>query len=562
MRTSEAEHLTSLYPFTHREKEILNYLNNVKNIKFAFEMNSEHFIDLVRLFINLSDEKIQNRPKNYFQLPGIILLMQGFIAKLRLRPDKVFGPEMQLLNQLPQKIVHRLIKIAPGTVLHALFELLLKSPKHQIVLNALNHHPIVFANMLLNDERVRNQIDLFHAVSNPIALKILASEYNPVEFITKLCSLDLSRPISFITTNEHDKFYAKINDPQLRIFTITLEPLIRSAASNGTLDNLYEAIPKKFLPAFKETIILFANMNPMPLCLIPYLSQIAFRFSFSIFDRISDPYAFIRIIRNLEDSSPFLIDEIAKQVVKTPGVWPLLSKFSNDFPFLLFSLRFYYPHMLQCDQDKCIQLLYHAILTDPTAANIINKLYPLLPKSFPAILNCSLYGPISLRTAARVCISDDSMWSQLILFHSMHGNTMEIFKNIIADIIDSGDKLTALHLFNIFIESNQYKNENFQASLVDFAYNNFKNINNFSSEHQKVLIHVLARINKFNNVIIPIISKFPEVSNKILNLIIRYLWDSLNDENPSFLIFRLKLLLSRIGTKNEPSVWSEEFGIM
>ena len=147
-----------------------------------------------------------------------------------------------------------------------------------------------------------------------------------------------------------------------------------------------------------------------------------------------------------------IIDEIAKQVVKTPGVWPLLSKFSNDFPFLLFSLRFYYPHMLQCDQDKCIQLLYHAILTDPTAANIINKLYPLLPKSFPAILNCSLYGPISLRTAARVCISDDSMWSQLILFHSMHGNTMEIFKNIIADIIDSGDKLTALHLFNIFIE--------------------------------------------------------------------------------------------------------------
>ncbi|OHS93840.1 hypothetical protein TRFO_02362 [Tritrichomonas foetus] len=554
---NDAQILQSFHPYSkNNEKKVIEALNELKNIEFAFKMNQDTYHALSTYFIDISEERSRSLPKNYFEMPGVNLLMQSFIAKLRLQSKQRYGPEMQLLNRLPEKVVYRLLKIAPGTILRSLFGLLNKSPNHRIALNVLNHHPIVFVNMILANMPVK--FSLLQAVTNPIGLKLLAKKLPTSDFLAEFNAPGHVKIPPIVTTTKGDAFYADIDDVKLRLFTIVAEPLVRAATLNGELDYLCIESPPELKCLLQDTIISLATMNPMPRCLIPYIAGISIRFSIAVLGRVRDPYALVQIFKILEYDAPHLMDKIATMASKTPSVWPALSQSIRSLPALNMAIRFYFPYMMQVDQDGCINLLSDIKMTDSVAIDMINRLKPLLPKSFNAILNCSKCGTIAFRVAAGISMAEESMWKQFTYYYRGNEEYLPGFLDVCTDLIFSGNFSKALKLLDSLSTIYAAGNERITFAIFDFIYAKYAQYSFNEINVQTLFVKVFARVHKFSAVILPILSKMPELSSKCLNLLIRYLWVSVKDEDSNLIKFRLKLLAKRYRTPKEPRPWTDE----
>lgn len=533
------------------EQEVLSVLNSLTSIEFAFKMDDEKYFLLAKYFLSIPEERSE-----WFEISGVVLLMKSFIAKLRQQNGLTKSRELQLLIQLPENVTLRLLKISPGTVLRCLYQLLFFTPTHQVAIKLLNQHPTFFINMII--ARKPPKVVLLKAVANPIALKLLAKKLTTEEFLAEFNTNDHKKIPPIITTTNGDKFYAKISDPKLRLFTIVAESLIRSASLNNQLDYLCQNGPVELISLLQTTIVSLASMKQLPKCLVPYISAISTRFSPSILGRISDPESLIKAIKLLENEAPHLFDQVATLIAKSPNVWSILPIYIDDLPELKIAIRNYIPYMLQTDQQECIKFLCRFKTTDKVAISTINLLKPLLPESFKSILNLSKCGELSFRVASGIAAKEDSLWIQLCQFYSNQEDAIDSFLRVCNDLIDSGNFLRSLELLDHL--SNYYSsgNEKINSTISDFILQKYVNFPLHRVNEQNLFARVFAKVHKFSSLIYPILENMPELSSKCLYLVIRFLWLAAKDDNPSFLIFRLQILAKRFGTKKEPLPWSYE----
>lgn len=560
MISNPTQILQSYHKYSEENEEVvLEDLKKLTSIDFAFKMNDKKYFLLVNYFIGITEERFRDKIKScpkYFEKPEIVLLMQSYIAKLRLQNGLTLGQELQTLKRLPDSIANILLKISPGTILKSYYQLLYFSPKHNIALKILNQHPTFFVNMIIMKKHL-NMV-LLRSVTNPIGLKLLAKKYSTQIFLNEFNTSDSSIIPPIVTTTSGDKFYARISDAKLRLFTIVAEPLIRSASLNNELDYLCQNAPKELLSHFQTTVVSLASMNPLPQCLIPYISAISTRFSSSILGRIRDPESFIKAIKLYEMESPHLFDTIATIVTKSSYIWPYLSKYINDLPELNVAIRSHIPYMLQIDQKSCIEFLSKIKLTDKVAVSTINLLKPLIPESYNSIMNLSKCGELSFRVAAGAASAEESLWIQFCQFYYNREEYTNPFLDFISDFINSGNFFKGLELLDHLSFYYSSGNQQINSSISEFIYQKYANFQLNTFSEQLLFAKVFGRVHKFSSSILPILQEMPELSSKCLLLLIRYLWHAVKDDNPSFLIFRLRLLAKRYGTKKEPRPWTYE----
>ncbi|KAK8861019.1 hypothetical protein M9Y10_012711 [Tritrichomonas musculus] len=553
MIPNPSQELESYFPYSRtNEMKVINFLNTLTTIEFAFKMNKKKYKQLIKYFIDIKDEY----PPNYFELPGIILLMQSFIAKLRLQTGVTKSPELKLLIRWPESITSRLLKISPKTVLKSLYQILYFSPNHSVAIPLLNQHPVFYIRMIIM-QRHQNMI-LRRAVSNPIGLKLLAKKLSTQEFLREFSTNDLLKIPPLITTTDGDQYYAKINDSKLRIFTIVAESLIRSASMNNELDYLCLNGPKELLSLLKDIIISLASMNHLPQCIIPYISAISSRFSPSILGRIREPDSLIKAIKLFLLETPQLLDSVATMVIESPHVWHELSIYINDLPELNIAIRNYIPYMLQIDQEACFDFLTRIHTTDKAAVSAINFLKPFIPKSYLSIMNLSKSGELSFRVAAGIAASEDSLWIQLAQYFHGRDQYMSQFLDISTDLIISGNFYRALELLNYLSIYYSAGSKTINLAISEYIYQKYASFPLNCYAEQSLFAEVFGRVHKFSSSIIPVLQKMPKLTSKCLLLLIRFLWNAMKDDDPSFLIFRLKLFIKRIGTKKEPRQWTYE----
>lgn len=533
------------------QQRVISDLNKFTSIEFAFKMPDEQFFLLVKQLIVCVPDDSQ-----YFENPGIILLMKSYIAKLRLQSGLTLSRELQLLKQMPENITSRLLKLSPGTILKSLYQLLFFSTNHSVAIKLLNQHPTFFINMIIIQKPPK--MILLKAVTNPVGLKLLAKKLTTDDFLREFNPSDSTEIPPVITTTNGDKLYAKISDPKFRLFTIVAESLIRSASLSNQLDYLCENGPSELLYHLQTNIVSLASMNRLPSCLIPYISAISTRFSPSILARINEPESLIKAIKLFEKEAPHLFDQVASLIAKSPNVWSILPIYIDDLPELKIALRNYFPYMLQTDQQKCIKLLCRIKTTDKIAVSTINLLKPLIPESFKSILNLSKCGELSFRIAAGIASKEDMLWIQFCQFYCNCEDFVDSFLSVSNDLINSGNFFRCLELLDHLSDYYSSNNQKINSVISDFIYQKYATFPLNRLNEQKLFARVFAKVHKFSSSIYSILENMPELSSKCHLLVIRYLWSAVKDDNPSFLIFRLRLLSKRIGTKKEPWPWSYE----
>lgn len=555
-----SESLSALFPNgiinKDNEKNILNQLNDLSNIKFAFELDDKQYFKLVEYFL------ISEAKGNHFENPGIILLMKSFISKLLLRPQQRFGDALKLMNRMEDNSALRLLKMSPPVILKSLYALLDNSPNHRVALKLLNQHPIAFVNMFLQQKPKNDNFSLFQAVTNPIALRLLARYLSPEEFLQYYQETDWSK-CKIVATSTGDGYYKDIPDIQVQFFAIVSEPLIKAATLTGNLENLCLNCPTELKYFIQPAIVNLTSMYPPPpqfATLVPFISAISTRFSISLLGEISHPIYLLQAVKLAIGESPHLSHSIAYLISKKPVVWQFLPDNYNELIELHNSLQKYLPYMLEHHTDECISLLEKMRLTDSTAVMIINQLSLYLPKSFNAIVNCAQSGIMAFRLSAGIATRDNDSWIQFARRFRGRQSFIRSFYTVLSDFIISGKFLRALQLIDVLSTVYANNDKHILSNLCDFILEKFQSLPFNRIEHQILFIKVFGRVHKFADLIGPILNQWvlEDLTEKCLSLIIRFLWTATNHETSCFLEFRLRFLHYRIVNGMEPKPWTDE----
>ena len=536
-------------PFAmEKADQILEFLRSQKDLTFVSELSASEHAALLVLFLNRTQV-----PENYFRDRGIQLIVQSLVLKLRDLHEQKRGQFRKLLKRFPEPMLLEMVKMSPAIVLSELFQIRVGSNKKTVIpVRILNRYPYVFVNLILDYMKSGATLDLVSLVLNPVSLKLLARKL-PIDVFLANFNKSPSEMYPLMGCN----VYGKSTDTKTILFAIVAETLVLSAARQGTLSTLCVNAPQELRAIIPETIsCLCATLEIIPESLYHFIPAIAARFGPAIFSQIRDPRALLHAAYIFVRENPDQANVIATILAERPSLWEVFGPYMSDMPSLGLAMGKYLGPALA--NKSAIPFIENIILTAPTAIACINRLRPFLPDALPTICSCAKFGLMPFRATAYLAHTT-GCWQDFCKLLAGESKHAPLLLACVTDRIHDGDTDGALSMVYDMCTHYMDSSQEIKAMIADYVTKELTNLTVQIREPLLAYAKILLLVHKFSNYLIPMIAHILDtIDNKLLDLIIRYMWGSWNDPTPSFVIYRLKLMQRRCQRGRPPNFWSDE----
>ena len=543
--------ITDFLPITpEKESEIRVFLRSQKDLMFVSDLNVNDHINLIVLFL----DRPAGIQQGYFQDPSTQLVIQSFVLKLRDPMEQKKGQYRKLLKRFSEPVLLEIVKVSPPTVLNELFKIRIGSVKKTVTpVRILNRYPSVFVSLLLNYMNSGTSLDLASLVLSPSCLKVLAKQLSPDEFLHHF-----NKDPKEMQPLMECGMYGKGVDPKTLVFSVVADTLILSAATQGTLESLCLNGPSELKSLIPETIsCLCTTLGTVPDSLIPFIPELASRFGPAIFSQIRDPRALLHSAYLFMRQNPDQVNVIATLVAERPALWSLFAQFMEDMPALGLAMGKYLPRAFSQSNSAPFSFVEHTPMTTPVAIACLNRLKSSLPESLNAVCSCATCGELSLRLAATMAYQA-GFWCEFCKSIAGQARFAHVLFACISDRTVDGDIDGALEM--TYDACIHYMTSSSTKSLMsDYVMRELANVQVKTRHTVLTYAKVIMHAHKFSRFVIPMLDGVLDTcDNKTCDLLIRYMWAARDDPNPSFLLYRLKLVWHRCQQGRPPNFWSDE----
>lgn len=531
--------------------DIAKFLGDQRDLRFMQQLDHTDHISLVSLFLGgttLSESLLCG--------PGVLLLIQSFVARLR-ENGPLSVVYIKCLQQLNETAVEQIVLVSPPTVLNALFSILVNSGKrHNAAVRILNRNPRVFTSLILEALKDGVELSLIHIVSSPTVFTILARKLPTDAFLMHFDkSVDSMLPILGMDA------YGKGVNPKEALFIVAGETLLLSAARHGKLDYLCTHGPPELKGVLPEAIAsVCARLNPVPSEMVPYIAALALRTGITIFSRLNDGWALMCTIKIFIDENPDRAADIASFMCMTFHVWSSFMAYLETMPILCVALGRHVCSIVDSTSSGMIEILKFASITNWTAVNCVHRLCKHLPGCLDVLCTVARQGDIAFRAACVVAYDQGSqLWSDFCATFSAELDYVKLLLLVTRNCMQCGAVDRCLDmLYHICVrcvhESNGMKEE-----VTKFVFWAMTSVTLHERRQLIVLVKILLEVHVHAYLVKPIIGDIVDnLPERMLDLVIRYLWTSWLDPSPTFVVFRLRLLRKRIANGNPPRFWTDE----